>query len=174
MRAEVIEGAVWETICGLIKNPELLIKELHKRNTGQSQTREMLERELQMNQVRLKAIPVEQKRLVEGYRKGLYPDQMMQDDMEAIQKEQGTLEKRKSELEGQLAYRELTQNQEVQIKGFFEQVNSGIEHLDFNGRRQLLRLLVEKVCYNGEDAQIQTVIPLNDQLHPIYQKDSKG
>ncbi len=37
---------------------------------------------------RLKAIPEEQRRLVEGYRKGLYADFMMREDMELIQREQ--------------------------------------------------------------------------------------
>ncbi|GAI55998.1 unnamed protein product, partial [marine sediment metagenome] len=36
---------------------------------------------------------------MEGYRKGLYADFMMREDMELIQKEQGELEKRKAELE---------------------------------------------------------------------------
>ena len=59
----------------------------------------MLERELELCQTRLRAIPAEQKRLVAGYRKGLYADFMMREDMELIQKEQGELEKRKAELE---------------------------------------------------------------------------
>ncbi len=108
VKAEVIEPVVWDTIYQLIKDPGFLIQELHRCNADNSETREILERELQLCQVRLKAIPEEQKRLVEGYRKGLYADFMMREDMEIIQKEQGELEKRKAELERQLAKRLLT------------------------------------------------------------------
>jgi site-specific DNA recombinase len=96
VRTEAIEPEVWNTICQLIQNPDFLIQELHRRNADNSQTKEILERELQLCQARLKAIPEEQSRLVEGYRKGLYADFMMREDMELIQKEQGELEKRKA------------------------------------------------------------------------------
>jgi site-specific DNA recombinase len=86
VRAKVVEPVVWDTIYRLIRDPVFLIKELHKRNAGSSQTKEILERELRLCQTRLKAIPEEQRRLVEGYRKGLYADFMMREDMELIQK----------------------------------------------------------------------------------------
>ena len=67
----------------------------------------MLERELRLCIRRLKTIPEEQKRLVEGYRKGIYPDFMMREEMEVIGKDQSELEKRKAELEKQLGQRSL-------------------------------------------------------------------
>jgi hypothetical protein len=159
---------VWDTICQLIKDPDFLIQELHRRNADNSQTKEILERELQLCQARLKAIPDEQRRLVEGYRKGLYADFMMREDMEQIQKEQGELEKRKAELERQLAQRFLTQSQEAHIKSLAEKISIGLDNLDFTGKQELLRLLVEKVFYNGQSIEILTIIPLSEQLHPIH------
>jgi len=168
IKAEAIEPVVWDTICQLIKNPDFLIQELHRRNADNSQTGEILERELQLCQVRLKAIPEEQRRLVEGYRKGLYADFMMRQDMELIQKEQGELEERKAELERQLARRFLTQNQESQIRSLAEKISTGLNNLNFTGKQELLRLLVEKVFYNGQSVEILTIIPLSEQLHPIH------
>ncbi len=75
--AEAIEPVVWDTICGLVKHPDALIDELHRRNAEDSGTKETLKRELELCQVRLKALPEEQRRLVAGYRKGLYADFMM-------------------------------------------------------------------------------------------------
>ena len=168
IKSEAIEAEVWNTICQLIKDPDLLIQELHRRNIDNSQTKEILERELQLCQARLKAIPEEQRRLVEGYRKGLYADFMMREDMELIQKEQGELEKRKAELEGQLPQRFLTQNQEAHIRSLAEKISIGLDNLDFTGKQELLRLLVEKVFYDGQRIEILTIIPLNEQLHPIH------
>ncbi len=168
IKTEAIEAEVWNSICQLIKEPDFLIQELHRRNADNSQTKEILERELQLCQARLKAIPEEQRRLVEGYRKGLYADFMMREDMELIQKEQGELEKRQAELERQLAQRQLTQSQEAQIRGLTEKIGIGLENLDFAGKQELLRLLVEKVLYNGQSIEILTIIPLGEQLHPIH------
>jgi len=174
VKAEATEPVVWDTICQPIKDPDFLIQELHKRNTDNSQTKEILERELQLCQARLKAIPDEQRRLVEGYRKGLYADFMMREDMELIQKEQDELEKRKSELERQLAQRQLTESQEARIRSFTEKISTGLDALDFAGRQELMRLLIEKVLFDGQVVEIQTIITPDEQLHPIHRGGLRG
>jgi hypothetical protein len=111
---------------------------------------------------------------VEGYRKGLYADFMMREDMELIQKEQGELEKRKAELERQLAQRQLTQSQEARIRSLTEKIGAGLDNLDFAGKQELLRLLIEKVLYDGQGVEIQTIIPLGELLHPIHRGGQRG
>ena len=176
----MIEPEVWDTICQLIKDPDFLIQEFHRHNADNSRTKEILERELQLCQTRLKAIPERQKpssplrRLVEGYRKGLYADFMMWEDMGLIEKEQAELEKRKTELERQLAQRFLTKKQEANIRSLAEKIGIGLDNLDFNGRQELLRLLIEKVLYNSQSIEIQTIIPLDEQLHPIHRGGLRG
>ncbi len=174
VKADTIESAVWDTICQLIRDPDFLIQELHKRNNDNSITKEILQRELQLCQTRLKAIPVEQRRLVEGYRKGLYADFMMHEDMALIQKEQGELEKRKAILDRQLAQRQLTESQEAKIRSFADRINSGLDTLDFSGRQELTRLLVEKAIFDGKIIEIQTIIAPNNQLHPLHQGGLRG
>jgi len=174
VKAEAVELVVWDTICQIVRDPDFLIQELHKHNTDNSQTKEILERELQLCRARLKAIPDEQRRLVEGYHKGLYADFMMREDMELIQKEQGELEKRKAELERQLAQRQLTQSQEARIRSLTEKNGAGLDNLDFAGKQELLRLLIEKVLYDGQGVEIQTIIPLGEQLHPIHRGGLRG
>ena len=98
---------------------------------------------------------------------------MMREDMELLQKEQGELEKRKSELERQLAQRFLAQNQEVRLRSLMEKISIGLDNLDFAGKQELLRLLVEKVMYNGQSIEILTIIPL-EQLHPIHRGELRG
>ena len=95
---------------------------------------------------------------------------MMREEMELIQKEQDELEKRKANLERQLARRFLTENQEAQIKGLVDRIGVGLKKLDFMGRQELLRLLVEKVVYNGQGIEILTIIPLAEQLHPLHRE----
>jgi len=93
---------------------------------------------------------------------------MMREDMELVQKEQSELERRKTELDRQLAQRFLTQNQEARIRSLAEKISIGLNNLDFTGKQELLRLLVEKVLYNGQGIEILTIIPLSEQLHPIH------
>jgi len=168
VKAETVEPVVWDTISQLIKEPDLLARELNNRIEDKSQTKQFLEKELQLCLARLKAIPEEQMRLVEGYRKGLYTDFMMREDMEAIQKEQAELEKRKDELQRQLAQRNMTEHQEAQLSSFVSKIEAGLDHLGFKGKQELLRTLIEKVLYNGQNIEIQTIIPPRGQLQPIH------
>jgi len=173
IKTDVIEKEVWDTVCQLIREPDFLIEELSRRNGDDSQ-KEVIERELKLCQARLKSIPEEQSRLVEGYRKGLYADFMMREDMNSIQKEQGELERRKNELERQLAQRFLTERHKVQIRQLAEDMSMGLNQLDFAGKQELLRLLVEKVIYDGQNIEIQTIIRPHEQLHPIGRGSGRG
>lgn len=60
VKAEVVEPVVWDTISQLIKEPDILARGLNKRIEDKSQTKQFLERELQLCLARLKAIPEEQ------------------------------------------------------------------------------------------------------------------
>ncbi len=115
VRASVIEPVVWNSVCQLSNDPDVLIQELRNRNSESSQTRESTERELQRQ-----------------LEKGL-----------------------------------ITGEQEDQIRNLTRRVSAGLEVLDFAGRQELLRLLVEKVFYDRQKLEIQTIIPLNEQLHPL-------
>ena len=54
-----------------------------------STTREALEAELAQMRDRLETVPKEERRLMEGYRKGLYPDYMMREEMDPRQQRTG-------------------------------------------------------------------------------------
>jgi site-specific DNA recombinase len=174
VKADSVETVVWDTVLELVKDPDFLIKELHRRNSNSSNTKEVLQRELQLCDARLKVMPDEQRRLVGGYRKGLYADFMMREEMETLQKEQAELKKRKEELERQLTQRFLTDHQEAQIRDLVKSISTGLNHVDFAGRQELLRLLVEKVIYSGQNIEIQTIIPPLEQLHPMHREGIKG
>lgn len=144
-----------------------MIKALHNRNDDNSETKEANERELQLCETRLKAIPPEQKRLVEGYRKGLYPDFMTHEEMERISKEQKELEARKIDLEKQLIRGIITANQEEAIKSFVKRINDGLDAVNFIQKQTIVRELTEKLIYDGESIEIQTIINPDVQLHPL-------
>jgi len=154
-----LEEPVWETVTRLLQEPEQLREELRKRREEGSPTRETAERELLLTQRRLKAIPQEQDRLVEGYGKGLVPDDRMRIRMDALKTDKEELERRAQELERQLTTLELTEEQEAQALAFAEKVRNGLTNLEFAERQELLRLLVEDVTCYDDKAIIHTIIP---------------
>lgn len=95
---------------------------------------------------------------------------MMKEEMGRVEKEKTGLDVREAELRGQLERRIITDEQEDQIRNLVQRVSAGLEVLDFAGRQELLRLLVERVLYDGQKLEIQTIIPLNGQLHPLHRE----
>lgn len=174
VKAEAIEPVVWETVSGLLQDPDFLISELRRRREDSSETKQVLERELELCEERLQGFPREEKMLVEGYRKGLYPDFLMREEMTRIQQERADIEKRKAELERRLSLLCLDATQEELVRALADRIGANLHSLDFSQKQQVLRLLVERVCHRGSEVEISTVIPLGEQLHPPHREGARG
>ena len=94
--------------------------------------------------------------------------------MDILAKEQIELNNRKLELERQLEARALTENQEQQIRSLSQKMKRGLSSLDFNGKQELLRLLIETVKCDEEKIEIQTVLTLDSELNPTHREGDKG
>ena len=158
-KADELEPGVWDAITGLLKDPQRLREQLRNRHENGSATREVDAEQLRIARKRLKELPAEQDRLVEGYGKGLIPDDRMAARMEGLGQESEELTSVIRDLETKLSRLELTTEQEESAIKFAERVNSGLENLDFEGRQQLIRLLVEDVTCHPDRAIVRTIVP---------------
>ncbi|MDP6511232.1 MAG: zinc ribbon domain-containing protein [Dehalococcoidia bacterium] len=73
INGKALEAAVWDTVTDLLRHPDLLVDELENLGQPDSATREAMEEELAHVNSRLEELPKEERRLVEGYRKGSTP-----------------------------------------------------------------------------------------------------
>lgn len=96
--ADTLEAAVWERIATLFRNPALLETELRRRRERGSPQRHGLDTQQRQGASRLAALSAEMDRLVDGYSKGLIPDDGMRRRMEALQAERRDLTQRQAEL----------------------------------------------------------------------------
>ena len=166
VNGKAVEAAVWDTVTDLLRHPDLLMQELEKLTQPDSATRVGLEEELSQLRERLERLPKEERRLVEGYRKGFYADFMMREEMERIMQERASAEERCLELETRLAHLERAMSYQGQVEEPAERLSHGLDNMDFTECRELLRLLVDEVAYDDGDVTIRTIIPI-EQLHPI-------
>jgi len=165
-----LEAAVWDTVTDLLQRPELLMREMERLSGPDSTTREALEEELTVVLERLKNLPQEERRLVQGYRKGLYADFMMREEMERVSIEKDENQRRRDDLRIQIDRLDRAKAYKGQVQAFARRVSKGLDNMDFNQRRELLRLLVDEVIYDEGKVTIKTIIPLDKvQLHPEAQ-----
>ncbi len=162
-----LESLVWDTVTDLLKQPELLERELENLAQPNSTTRETLELELVQLSKRLADLPNEERRLVEGYRKGLYADFMMREEMDCVHKEYADAKKRGDELKQQIQRLDKAIRYRDQIEAMAKRLSQGLDTMGFTERRELLRLLVDGIIYDNGEVSIKTIIPLEEhQLHP--------
>jgi hypothetical protein len=166
-----LEAAVWDTVTDLLCHPDLLVQELEKLAQPDSATRETMEEELAHLRKSLDALPQEERRLVEGYRKGLIPDFMMREEMGRVAQERRQAEERCNELERQLVHLDKALSYKGQVQALAHRLSAGLDTMSFDERRELLRLLVDEVVYDEGQVTIKTIIPIGDgQLRPIPQR----
>ena len=163
-----LEAIVWTRVTDLLQQPDLLMRELENLTKPDSVTREALQDELAKIAKRLEELPKEERRLVEGYRKGFYADFMMREEVERIRNEQYQLQDRQRELELSLRHLDNAMGYRGQIQKLAQQLSQGLGSMNFERRRELLRLLVDEVIYDDGHVTIKTIIPLGEgRLHPI-------
>ena len=166
--ARALEAEVWDTVTDLLQQPELLVRELEKLTQPDSPSRQALEEEMAHVSRRLERLPKEERRLVEGYRKGFYSDAIMRDEMGQVHQEQSAAQEGMRELQRQLAHMDRALNYQGQVEDLTVRLRQGLDSMGFSERRELLRLLVEQVVYEDGQVTIRTILPL-EQLHPIPQ-----
>ncbi len=169
-RGTDIEEAAWQKISGLLLEPKLLVEEIEKLSEPESGTREVIYEELTHLKVRLENIPKEQKRLVEGYRKGYYLDFMMREETERVDKEKLDAERRLIELQRQLESLERASGYKGEVEALAKRLSQGLDVMSFEERRELMRLLIDEIVYDDEGTMtIRTILPLG-RLQPASRR----
>lgn len=162
---KALETAVWDTVTGLLRHPDILFREVKNLTEPGSLTRKALAQEMAHVSRRLGGLPKEEMRLVEGYRKGLYDDVIMRQEMERVHQEQAACEGRQRDLQGHIQNLERATNYASQVEGLVDRFSKGLDSMSFSQRQELLRLLVQEVVCDKGEVTIRTVLPLG-QLCP--------
>ena len=166
VRGAQIERATWDTVTGLLRDPDRLVQEVKKLAQPDSESRQIIVEEMSRLKVKASKLPVEEGKLVEGYRKGLYADFMMREQMQSIKSEREAIQHRVGELEGRLSRIDRAQDYAWQAEAFARRISVGLDNMGFQERRELLRLVVDEIVYDDGDLTINTIIP-TVPLHPV-------
>jgi site-specific DNA recombinase len=150
---------VWEVVSNAFRQPEVLLEEYRRRlaYTGSS---EGFEAERKQVALALKRVRAHEDRLTDAYLNEVI-------EMDRYKAEMGKLQVRRQELErsAQEVGRRERQVQDAtkslaSLDGFCHQVSAGLEATDFEERRRLLELVVERITVEDAKIRVDTVIPI--------------
>lgn len=163
IRANELDAFVFDQVRGALLEPERLIAGEQAVIAGAPVSDgELVTNQLERLERRLAQTGRERERLLDAYQAELV-------DLDQLTKRSKEIGARREELAAeQFALRErhaeLSQQNRLRrgIVGFAERVAASLDELDFEGRRRLLRLVVEKVRVSGWRVEIHLKIPLAD------------
>lgn len=171
-----LEQAVWESVSGALRQPELLAEEYRKRRTAMTPHKPFEEDRKQIK-LALKRVAVQQDRMTEAYKAEAI-------DLDRYKNEMDGLQAREEQLQTEAASVDRIEREQASAESTLEHldrfcaaVNTGLDVLEFHDRQQLLRLLVERITYSSGDVTIDALIPDDgdqDQLRTRHPEPVEG
>jgi site-specific DNA recombinase len=158
VRADTLDDYVWESVQQVLQDPERMLQEWTRRaDTDSTQVEQRLQRDRATAEVARYERNL--KRLLDAY------------EAEAIELEELTLRSNRVKAQLQHAHQSLNEAEDrlhqtvtlraitTRLEDFAERVKQGLERLDWNERRHLIRTLVAKVEIDDEGATVIYRLP---------------
>ncbi|AFZ69488.1 site-specific recombinase, DNA invertase Pin (plasmid) [Deinococcus peraridilitoris DSM 19664] len=156
--AQQLDEIVWADLCAVLKQPDLIELALERRHGGA-----WLPQELQARQANLRAalsgLEGQRQRLLEAYLARVI-------ELGEFERARMELDRKREQIEIQqrLVQVQVAQRQELaqltdSLEGFCASVREGLEHADFDRKRLLVELLVDRVIVEEEHVEIRYAVP---------------
>jgi site-specific DNA recombinase len=157
VRTDYLERAVWHEVCRLLEQPERVVQEYQRRlqalaAPNQNGTQAGVEK--QFNQCRRSIT-----RLIDSYADGYLERDEFEPRVAQLKKRQAGLAQQLKELND--ATKTQTELQLIigRLDEFGEKVRTGLDEMDWMGRRELIRTLVKRVEVEHEQVNVVFRIP---------------
>jgi site-specific DNA recombinase len=164
IRSDALDAYVFDQVRATLQRPDTLLRgEQAIAASTPTPDDELLGAELARLDRKLTAADDERRRLTDLYQVGLVPLPELQRRAADVEHRSQSLANSRSNLAGQR--RALTRDNQLQrrVAGFAQRVLGVMDHLDFNQKQTLLRLIVEQVRVTGWNVEIRLRIPLDDE-----------
>jgi site-specific DNA recombinase len=149
VRTDWLELAVWQQVQALLENPQRLEQEYDRRGQDPKQGQKLTSLETQLTKLRRGM-----GRLIDGYAEGFIDKTEFEPRMTQMRTRIAALETKIAQ-----ATAEMTRQQELRLiigrlEDFATQVKAGLEQMDWQSRREIIRTLVKRVEINQDQVNV--------------------
>jgi hypothetical protein len=161
VKAEPLENAVWQTICDAIDNPQLIAKQIERLKKRATGGQAALRKRLESLSREIAGTDQEENRLLDAYREKVISMDQLGGQMEKVQDKRRHLNEERQALVADLGKGVPDGLDKDGITEYCRKIRSRLRGLcgDFEGKRRILGLLVNKIVLEGKTARITGVIP---------------
>jgi site-specific DNA recombinase len=170
VRADELDAFVFDQVRQLLSRPELLrAGEAALASTSPVLDDELLAAQLSRLGRRRETAEAERRCLADLYQAGVIERAEMSRRAAELEARSRRYDQEREALVAQRAELAQANNLQRRITGFAERALAGLDNLDFNGRQQLLRLVLEDVRVQGWQVELRLRLPLDEDGAPAPQ-----
>jgi site-specific DNA recombinase len=153
-----LDDAVWADVCEVMTNPEVIRLALERAHGGQWQPQELQAR-AQNIRVALEQLANQNSRLLEAYLAGVVELSEFERTKADLGRKADQLRLQQRQLELSATHRQELVDLTVSIEGFCDSVRAGLVGADFEQKRRLVELLIDRVIVEDGMVEIRYVVP---------------
>lgn len=162
IRAEQADTLVWNTMVNLFDNPSIIVDQFKKYSSQSKTNKEKIQEKIDEMDKILKQKEEGRERIIHAYTNKKIRESDFDSALKRLDKEILPLQEEKEKQELKLEAIKEEPKKIQNINDFCNEVASRINNLSFNQKKDILRLVCEKVEYQPDSLEIHTVIPKND------------
>ena len=137
--------------------------EEYRRRLARADAPDTVEMERKQIEVALKRAQLQQDRITDAYVNEAMELPVYKAKMDEFRAPKQQLEKTLTELGQRAEHQAAAKNALSRLKTFLETVARGLEHLTFEEKQELLRLVVGRIRVDDGKVHVDAIIPLNDE-----------
>src|SRR4051794_19140742 len=156
--ADQLDGLVWRDLCALLGEPGPLASAVARAHGGAWLPQELLARRetLRRGQAHLRQ---QLERLTDAYLRAVIPLDEYERRRRDLEQRMQALAGQEEQLRGDAARRQQLAGVAASLQAFRERIEHGLDQASFEGRRQLVLLLIDRVVVTDADVEIRYVLP---------------
>ena len=168
VRAEELDGVVWDAIRAWVQSPEMLQQEVQAWQTSR-QAASNISKEVARLEATHHQLELQLDRLLDAYQRGAMSVEQLKARRERLDAAMAAARMRGDDLAAQQVDSTRVTRIAKDIAVFAATLRHGIDALNFTERQRLVRLLLERVVVAGDNLTIEHAIPLSGRFGGLRQ-----
>src|SRR5690606_20268444 len=168
VRAEELDGVVWDAIRAWVQSPEMLQQEVQAWQTSR-QAASNISKEVARLEATHHQLELQLDRLLDAYQRGAMSVEQLKARRERLDAAMAAARMRGEDLAAQQVDSTRVTRIAKDIAVFAATLRHGIDALNFTERQRLVRLLLERVVVAGDNLTIEHAIPLSGRFGGLRQ-----
>jgi site-specific DNA recombinase len=157
--AERFETFIWETVVGILRNPQLLAEKLEAHHTRLGVREVELKSEVEHLDKQVRDLERQEQRLLDLYLAEGLAVASVRERLEEFARRRKGLEERLGQAKAMATKSAAEESRQGSIRRYCAQALRGLEKLDPDGRQRLLRALIDEIVLKDDAVEIHGVLP---------------